>query len=125
MQTTTEKPSQQHADQDDIEDLEICSREGRHPRCVRSYRIKIDKHYHVVHVSYMTGWQLLELGGACDPRKWKIRQKMADGSLKISPLMKRSISPPQGSSALSPCPAIKPKAKSANAPGVSIAGTGC
>lgn len=82
MQANTETKPNQYTENDEIEDLELCAREGRQPRCVRSYRIKIDKNYHVVHVSYMTGWQLLELAGACDPRKWKIRQKMSDGSLK-------------------------------------------
>jgi Multiubiquitin len=85
MQTTVTPPDK-HTAEDDMEDLELCAREGRHPRCVRRYRIRIDKNYHVVHVSFMTGWQLLELGGACDPRKWKIRQKMANGSLKNIPL---------------------------------------
>jgi hypothetical protein len=82
MQTITEIQPHHEADLDEIEDIEICARAGRHPRHVRRYRIRIDRHYHTVHVRHMTGWQRLELGGACDPRKWKIRQKMADGSLK-------------------------------------------
>lgn len=66
----------------EIEDLEICCREGRQPRCVRSYRIRIDKQHHVVHVSHMTGLQLLELAGKCEPSKWLIFQKLGGGELK-------------------------------------------
>jgi hypothetical protein len=69
----------QRGDHEDFEDIELCSREGRQPRCVLKYRIKIDDHYHIVPVSYMTGRQLVELAGACNPGQTKLRQKFGDG----------------------------------------------
>lgn len=67
---------------DEMEDLEACSREGRQPRCVRRYQIRIDKDRFVVHVTYMTGQQLLELAGKCDVARWKLFQKMHDGRVE-------------------------------------------
>lgn len=67
---------------DEIEDLELCVKEGRAPRCVRRYRIRIDKEPHVVPVSYMTGAQLLELAGKCDIDRWKIFQKLRCGKVE-------------------------------------------
>jgi hypothetical protein len=67
---------------DELEDLELCAREGRKPRCVRRYRIRIDREQHVVHVTYMTGQQLLELAGKCDVNRWKLFQKLMGGEVK-------------------------------------------
>ena len=61
---------------DEIEDLEVCAKEGRAARCVRRYRIRIDRERHEVNVTYMTGQQLLELAGKCDVHRWKIFQKL-------------------------------------------------
>jgi len=61
---------------EEIEDLEVCAKEGRAARCVRRYRIRIDWERHVVNVTYMTGQQLLELVGKCDVHRWKIFQKL-------------------------------------------------
>lgn len=69
----------QRGDHEEFEDIEVCSREGRQPRCFHKYRIKIDGRYHIVPVSYMTGRQLVELAGACNPAQTKLRQKFADG----------------------------------------------
>ncbi len=66
---------------DELEDLEICCKEGRPARCVRRYRIRIDRERHVVKVTAMTGRQMLELAGMCDVTKWKIFQKLC-GELK-------------------------------------------
>ena len=67
---------------DELEDLEVCSREGRQPRCVRRYRIRIDKEPFVVHVTHMTGRQLLELAGKCDVSRWNIFQKLQGGKVE-------------------------------------------
>lgn len=69
------------AEPDHIEDLEICCREDRQPRCDFHYRIKVDKEHYVSPVSFMLGRQLLELAGKCDPSKWHLRQKFGDGRL--------------------------------------------
>jgi hypothetical protein len=69
----------QRGDHEEFEDIELCSREGRQPRCVHKYRIKIDNRYYIVPVSFMTGRQLLELSGTCNPGQTKLRQKFADG----------------------------------------------
>ena len=61
---------------DELEDLEICVKEGRAARCVRRYQIRIDRELFTVHVTYMTGQQLLELAGKCDLSRWKIFQKL-------------------------------------------------
>lgn len=70
---------------DELEDLEICCKEGRAARCVRRYRIRIDRESHVVNVTYMTGRQLLELAGKCDVTKWKIFQKLCGEMKEIRP----------------------------------------
>ncbi len=70
---------------DELEDLEVCCKEGRPARCVRRYRIRIDRERYVVKVTHMTGRQLLELAGKCDTSKWKIFQKLC-GEMKEIPL---------------------------------------
>lgn len=68
---------------DELEDLEVCAKEGRAARCVRRYRIRIDREQYVVHVTYMTGQQLLELAGKCDIARWKIFQKLCGQMVEI------------------------------------------
>ena len=68
---------------DELEDLEVCTKEGRAPRCVRRYRIRIDREQYVVHVTYMTGQQLLEVAGKCDVQRWKIFQKLKGKMVEI------------------------------------------
>lgn len=75
-------PDKHHIPEDEIENLEVCCREGRAPRCDRHNRIKVDKEPYVSPVSFMTGRQILELAGKCEPDKWKLRQKFASGELK-------------------------------------------
>ena len=70
---------------DELEDLEVCCKEGRAARCVRRYRIRIDRERYIVNVTHMTGRQLLELAGKCDTSKWKIFQKLC-GEMKEIPL---------------------------------------
>lgn len=68
---------------DELEDLEVCAKEGRTPRCVRRYRIRIDREQYVVHVTSMTGQQLLEVAGKCDVNRWKIFQKLKGQMVEI------------------------------------------
>ncbi len=68
---------------DELEDLEVCAKEGRAARCVRRYRIRIDRDQFVVHVTYMTGQQLLELAGKCDVTRWKIFQKLQGQMVEV------------------------------------------
>ena len=68
---------------DELEHLEVCTKEGRAPRCVRRYRIRIDREQYVVHVTYMTGQQLLEVAGKCDVQRWKIFQKLKGKMVEI------------------------------------------
>lgn len=70
---------------DELEDLEVCMKEGRAPRCVRRYRIRIDREQYVVHVTFMTGQQLLEVAGKCDVHRWKIFQKLKGQMVEIGP----------------------------------------
>lgn len=70
---------------DELEDLEVCAKEGRAARCVRRYRIRIDREQYVVQVTYMTGRQLLELAGKCDIARWKVFQKLRGQMLEIAP----------------------------------------
>ena len=80
---------------DEVEDLELCAKDGRKPRCVRRYRIRIDKQHHVVNVSHMTGLQLLELAGKCNPKRWRIFQKLRGGKLdEIKPEEKVDFTTP-------------------------------
>lgn len=73
--TATELPNE-------LEDIELCCREERKPRCVRRYRIRIDKEQHVVNVTQMTGRQLLEVAGKTDVRHWEIFQKLRGGKVE-------------------------------------------
>jgi len=75
-------PNEPNSQEVEIEDLEVCCREGRRPRCDLRYRIKVDKEPHISPVSFMTGRQILELAGKCEPEKWKLRQKFGSGELK-------------------------------------------
>lgn len=85
----------QSGNHEEFEDLELCSREGRQPRCVHKYRIKIDDRHHIVPVSHMTGLQLVELSGSCNPGKTKLRQKFADGrAVTIGPDQKVDFTTP-------------------------------
>ncbi len=68
---------------DELEDLEVCMKEGRAPRCVQRYRIRIDREQYVVHVTFMTGQQLLEVAGKCDVKRWKIFQKLHGKMVEI------------------------------------------
>lgn len=68
---------------DELEDLEVCAKEGRAARRVRRYRIRIDRELYVVDVTYMTGQQLLELSGKCDVTRWKIFQKLKGQMVEI------------------------------------------
>ena len=70
---------------DELEDLEVCCKEGRAARCVRRYRIRIDREPFVVNVTYMTGQQLLELAGKCDVGKWKVFQKLCGELKEVGP----------------------------------------
>lgn len=69
---------------DDLEDLEVCYSEGRSARCVRRYRIRIDRDPHVVQLTKMTGQQLLELAGICDLAKWKVFQKLCGQLVEVA-----------------------------------------
>jgi len=68
---------------DELEDLEVCAKEGRAARCVRRYRIRIDREQYVVQVTYMTGQQLLETAGKCDVARWKVFQKLKGQMVEI------------------------------------------
>lgn len=68
---------------DELEDLETCCSEGRAARCVRRYRIRIDREQYVVRVTKMTGRQLLELTGICDAAKWKVFQKLSGQLVEV------------------------------------------
>ena len=68
---------------DELEDLEECVKESRAARAVRRYRIRIDREQFVVHVTHMTGKQLLELAGKRDVSRWKIFQKLRGQIVEI------------------------------------------
>lgn len=79
---------------DELEDLEVCCKEGRAAKCVRQYRIRIDRESYVVNVTYMTGRQLLELAGKCDITKWKIFQKLRGEMKEVGPNEEVSFTTP-------------------------------
>ena len=69
--------------EEEFEDLELCAKEGRKPRCLRRFRIRIDHNYYIARVSHMTGYQLLELAGKCHPERWQIFQKIRGKEIAI------------------------------------------
>lgn len=78
-----ENPLQIETILDELEDLEVCAKEGRLPRHVKRYRIRIDREAYVVEVTSMTGKQLLELAGKHDVARWKIFEKVKGQMVEI------------------------------------------
>lgn len=68
-----------HDDTDEIIDLEEYAKAGRKPPQARRYRIRIDKQYYVVSVSFMTGRELLNLAGKTPATNYEISQKLRGG----------------------------------------------
>ena len=74
----------QEPSQDDIVDLEAYFAAQRPVPHGKRYRIRIDKHFHVVHVAELTGRQILALA-AKTPDKFLLRQKTRGGVEPVRP----------------------------------------
>jgi hypothetical protein len=66
---------------EEVEIEEYGKKNHRPPRAKR-YVIRIDKVKFTVHVSHMTGRELLELAGKTPPEKYSISQKLHGGHVK-------------------------------------------
>jgi hypothetical protein len=66
---------------EEVEIEEYGKKNHRPPRAKR-YVIRIDKTKYTVHVSHMTGRQLLELAGKVPPERYTISQKLHGGHVK-------------------------------------------
>ncbi len=66
---------------EEVEIEEWGKRNERPPRAKR-YIIRIDKVKYTVHVSHMTGRELLKLAGKVPPEKFSISQKLHGGHVK-------------------------------------------
>ena len=69
---------------DELVDLEEYATAGKKPPKAKSYRIRIDKTQYVVHVSSMTGRQLLELAQKLPVEQYEIRQRVHGQLLLIA-----------------------------------------
>ncbi len=70
---------------EEVIDLEAYARDGKTPPEGKRYQIRIDKKYYIVHVSHMTGRQILELAGK-EPEKFRLDEKFKGGvTKKIEP----------------------------------------
>lgn len=66
---------------EEVEIEEYGKKNHRLPKAKR-YVIRIDKVKHTVHVSHMTGRQLLELAGKVPPDRYSISMKLHGGHVK-------------------------------------------
>ena len=66
---------------DEVE-IEVYGKQNIRPPKAKRYVIRIDKVKYTVHVSRMTGRQLLELAGKTPPEKYSISQKLHGGQVK-------------------------------------------
>ena len=64
---------------DDIEDLEVCVAEGRKPRKVKHYRIRIDREKYTVDSPTLTGREILELAGKIPAASYGLHQRNQGG----------------------------------------------
>ena len=70
--------------EDQIIDLEWCSKHGHKPPKGRKYRIKIDRERYVVESECLTGKELLELAGKTPYNRYQLNQKVRiKGKVKI------------------------------------------
>ena len=106
------KPNEPNSPDDEIEDLEVCCREGRQPRCDLRYRIKVDKEPHISPVSFMTGRQIWNSLANASPINGSYARSSARVSSRKLVSMKRSISPRLAWRSSSPFPATKLRADS-------------
>jgi hypothetical protein len=67
---------------DEVIDIEEYAKSGRKPPRASRYRIRIDKQYHVVGVSRMTGRELLNLAGKTPATNYMISQKLHGGQVR-------------------------------------------
>lgn len=74
----------QEPNQDDVVDLEAYFAAQRPVPHGKKYRIRIDKQFYVVHVTELTGRQILELAGKT-PEKFLLRQKTRSGVEPVRP----------------------------------------
>jgi multiubiquitin len=67
-----------------LEEVEIeeHGKKGHRPPRAKRYVIRIDKTKYTVHVSHMTGRQLLELAGKVPPDQYTISMKLHGGRVK-------------------------------------------
>lgn len=69
------------AEEIEVEEYGKKGGEHRHPHA-RRYVIRVDKEKHVVHVSHMTGREILTLAGKTPPDQYKLTQKFHGGGAK-------------------------------------------
>lgn len=67
---------------EEVIDLEAYARDGKTPPKGKRYKIRIDKKYYIVHVSHMTGRQILELAEKEPPEKFRLDEKFKGGVTK-------------------------------------------
>lgn len=63
-------------------EIEIYGKKNVRPPKAKKYVIRIDKVKFTVHVSHMTGRELLKLAGKTPPEKYSISQKLHGGQVK-------------------------------------------
>lgn len=63
-------------------EIEVYGKQNASPPRAKRYIIRIDKVKHTVHVSHMTGGQLLELAGKVPVERYSISQKLHGGVVK-------------------------------------------
>lgn len=66
---------------DEVE-IEVFGKQNVRPPKAKRYVIRIDKVKFTVHVSHMTGRELLKLAGKTPPEKYSISQKLHGGHVK-------------------------------------------
>lgn len=77
------KPEQHDNEQhSEVIDIEQYAKEGKTPPKGTTYRIRVDKDYYVVHVSEMSGSEILTLASKTPPNRYRLDQKLKGGATK-------------------------------------------
>jgi hypothetical protein len=80
--TTMNSDQQGNNEHVEVIDLELYAKEGKTPPKGTKYRIRIDKDYYEVHVSEMSGSEILTLAGKTPPNRFRLDQKLKGGATK-------------------------------------------
>lgn len=72
------QPAEGHESQQEVVDIEACTREGKIPSAGKWYRVKVGKNYHIFLKQFVTGREILENAGITETECVWLYQKLKD-----------------------------------------------